>query len=148
MVSLSKLFRQRVTLWNGKAYGALWKSAIKSAVFRPAQAATLDQQRKTNATRAICLVKRGAYFRADQALKSDIVHSVTSAVAETLPRKLPQELQTIHSEFEFPDCVELPPLPHHHKFSTTEVMEAVLSFPNAVAAGGSGFEAAHLTELP
>ena len=146
-ISLGRLVNQRVRLWNGEAYGELWQSALKSAAFRSAQAVTADQQGKTNAARATRPAKEGAYSRAAQALKSDGVHTATPAVAEELLLKHPQECPPTDGDFEAPHDASLPPLPQYHKFSETEVMGALLSFPKAVAAGGSAFSATHLTEL-
>ena len=146
-VSFSKLVTQRVRLWNGKAYGELRKPAANNAVFRSAQNTTLEQQRKSNAARAIRLAKEGAYSRAAQALKSDGVHSATPAVVETLLRKHPQVLPETDGDFAFTDECDLPAIPQQHKFNTDDVMEAVLSLPKAVAAGGSAFSATHLAEL-
>ena len=146
-VSLTALVKQRVRLWNGKAYGQLWQAVTQAAVHRSAQRPTPEQQRKSNADRAIRLAKEGAYSRAAQALGSAGVHAASPAVAAELRRKHPQARPTTDGEFVFPPAPELEPLPTHRNFTPAEVMEAVQSFPKAVAAGGSAFSATHLLEL-
>ncbi len=146
-VSLTALVKQRVRLWNEKAYGQLWKAVTQGAVHRSAQRLTPEQQRKSNADRSIRLAKEGAYSRAAQALGSGGVHVASPAVAAELRRKHPQERPSTDGDFALPPASELPPLPAHHNFTSTEVMEAVQSFPKAVAAGGSAFSPTHLLEL-
>lgn len=146
-VSLSVLVKERLGLWNVKAYGRLWKGATRTAVFRTSQKLTASQQHKSNADRAIRLAREGAYSRVAQALGSAGVHEATPEVVEELKRKHPQAEPITDGEFAFPVNEELPPLPKHREFSEEEVLEAVKFFPKAVAAGSTAFSATHFLEL-
>ena len=145
-VSLTALVRQRVRLWNEKAYGQLWKAVTQGAVHRSAQRLTPEQQRKSNADRAIRLAKEGAYSRAAQALGSGGVHFGSPAVVPELRRKNPEERPSTDADFTLSLASELLSLPAQHNLTSSEVMEAVQSFPKAVAAGGSAFSPTHLLD--
>ena len=146
-ISLPAIVKSRVQLWNRKGYGQLWREVTKGVTHRSAQRRTPEQQRKSNADRAVRLAKEGAYARKAQALGSDGAHAASPTVAEELKRKHPLVRPDTGGDFLFPPDSELLLIPDHQNFTSNEVIEAFPSFLNEVAAGGSAFSVTDLLEL-
>ena len=140
--SLGAIVRARCEDWLDGAYGALWRSALKSATLRSAKRPTDKEQKELNIKRAVKLAKEGAYSRAAQCLGSSGVHEPTDKVIATLIEKHPQEVPSTDGDFAYPS--ELPKLPPHENFNEAELLLAVKFFPEGLC----GWRLGILTDTP
>ena len=141
--SNSQIFRRRIELWEQGQFQTLWKEAHPLSSARAYTKLSAEQQKVSNARRAVRLAKEGAYGKAVQALQSVGVAPDSEQTAEALLAKHPQQVPPEQTGVYTPPEIS----PAAPEFTEEQVRASVKRFPPGSAAGGSGLRPNHLLEL-